>query len=95
MTRKETIVKFISDNDLNFYQTDSSLNSDCTIISGFALHLGDKSAKNIKEALIEAKWTEGIPSRVNNELNRVFAFAKLYNYGNWWNYAEAKSLYTF
>lgn len=91
----DTLVKFIKDNDLSFRSAGSELNSECTIISGFALYQ-NKEKDDIIAAIREANEIE--PStRIKNELERVFKFAKTYHYGAWWHThnKEAKKLYKF
>jgi hypothetical protein len=90
MENIEKLKRFIVDNDLQF--TEGRRNSDCTIISGFALHLGETDITHIDVA-IEATLVE--PADYYDELERVFDFAKFKNYGAWWSSEDAKKQYIF
>lgn len=89
------LVKFIKENGLKFDGIGSALNSDCTIIGGFADHCGITNSGDIKSAVISALGKDGLSIEAANEINRVFDFAYTYNYGNWWKNSEAKILYKF
>lgn len=86
------LVNFINDNGLNFSDSGSGLNSDCTIISGYALHLGITSPRTIVKAIKKAN-----PSarKFTAELKRVFEYAEENNYGYWWDSDAAKLMYKF
>ena len=83
------IKQFILDNGLDFSCSESELNSNCTIISGYALFIG---ITTIKELLLEM---DELDVSATNELYRVFEFANKNNYGMWWNRSEAASRYKF
>ncbi len=89
------LVKFIKENKLKFNGEESALNSDCTIISGFADHCGITNSGDIKSAVISALGEDGLSIEAAKEINRVFDFAYTYNYGNWWKNRDAKRLYKF
>lgn len=85
------IIKFIKDNDLDFSSTDSGLNSNCVILSGYALHL---DIDNIDELAKELKGL-GLSWETYVELDRVYSFAKANNYGKYWESDLAKKTYKF
>lgn len=85
--------KFIEDNKLKFDVSGSALNGACVIISGYALFLRIKNFATVAEAIV-AKF----PSEKGNfedELERVFNFAKTRNYGEWWKSSDAQKIYKF
>lgn len=88
---KGKLIEFMVDNKLNFNGSGSGLNSSCTIISGYALHIG-ANVGEIKEAI-----TETFPKANNyqKELERVFDFANRSNYQDFWKKDEAKEMYKF
>ena len=83
------IEKFIEDNELDFTGSDSGLNSNCTIISGYSLFFG---ILNYDELI---RYMPTIPFNAEEELKRVFKFAKDNNYGNWWTDEKAHEMYKF
>ena len=94
MNKEAKLVKFIKDNHLSFNGTaGSDLNSDCTIISGYALHLGVSDTPEIKRAIWEAKQSK--KSNFIEELDRVFEFADNNDYGYNWSSPEYKKMYKF
>lgn len=93
---KSKIKQFIDENGLNFVGQGSELNSDCTVISGYADYVGaseDDVIDAIKESLADVDVT--LKPKVKKDLSKVFKFARTYSYGKWWNTAEAKGQYTF
>lgn len=84
------IEKFIVDNDLDFESTDSGLNANCVVLAGYALHLGIDDFET--ELLPEV---EGLNNDALLELERVFNYARVNNYGAWWESPMAKRMYTF
>lgn len=94
LSKKDLLIKFIKDNGLIFDDTDSGLNGNCTIISGFADYLGVSSPRTIKTA-INNVFPELETRSYSIELTRVFDFAYRYNYGLWWKRGEAKKMYKF
>jgi len=89
----ENLEKFIKENRLDFSGiNNSNLNSDCCIISGYALHIGAT-----EENVINAIWTVKKAKNINflQELEKVFKFAEKKNYGKWWSTPEAKKMYKF
>ena len=92
---KETLVKFITDNELNFNSSGSGLNGAYTVLCGYADHLG-ASKKAVKEAVVSsAGLGTYFPSDHQTELNKVYSFASTYNYGKYWASDEAKRMYKF
>lgn len=84
------IEKFIEENELDFSDTGSSLNSNCVVISGYACHL-DLDWDELLE-LFPKKLQE---RSVLAEIVRVFTHAYLNNYGEWWNTEKAHKMYKF
>ena len=82
------IKKFIEDNELDFTGFGSELNSVCCIISGYACYLR-LSFSELKEQMKDVDISD------TDELRRVFEYAENNNYGEWWNYGGARSLYKF
>jgi len=89
----KTIEKFIRENELMFNSTGSGLNSDCTILSGFADYKGVNDINDLVKAvkIVRPDATKGFEL----ELERVFSFAYTANYGVWWKGKTAKKLYKF
>lgn len=83
------IKQFILDNGLDFSGSGSELNSNCTIISGYALFIGITTTK---ELLLEM---DELDAPAIDELYRVFEFANKNNYGWWWNRPKAANRYKF
>ena len=89
--KSDRLTRFISDNTLSFGGEGSDLNSNCVILSGFALHCGVDDWFDLVEA---------IPGVIPNptamsELERVYKYAKSNNYGKYWESDEAELMYTF
>lgn len=84
------IIKFIKDNKLDFESTGSGLNSNCTILSGYALHL-DLSFEDLCDELAETPLSRN----ATEELERVFDYAKDHDYGEYWTSKDAKERYVF
>jgi hypothetical protein len=83
------IQKFIDDNRLGFSSEGSGLNSNCTVISGYALHIGLE--------LFDDLYNE-MPIMTNDgyeELQRVFEYAKDNNYEKYWTTPDAKGRWIF
>jgi hypothetical protein len=78
MTKKQQIKNFIENNGIDFNTTGSSLNSNCTILSGYALYIGITSPKML------IKYIDPPDSETEDEIERVFKYAKGKNYENWW-----------
>lgn len=90
---KEKIKKFIENNypEVDFDGgVNSELNSVFTVLSGYADFIG-ASVNDILDAINE----EGLFHDLEEELFRVYDFAKTYQYGKWWNEEEAKKQYKF
>lgn len=98
MTKQEKIEKvvtFIKNNSLLFGGAGSGLNSDCTVISGYALYIGINDPNELLKGIRKGLDRNRLTDVVNTELRRVFNFAKDYNYGNWWNTPRAQSEWRF
>jgi hypothetical protein len=91
MTNVEKLVKFIKENNLNFKEEGSGLNSACTILSGYALYIdeenieGDELCNAIR--IIFPDFTD------EDELERVFNYCQDNNYQLWWKEKENRKLY--
>lgn len=89
------IGQFIIDNNLDITDLESGGsegNSIACILSGYALYL-DMSFYDLTDSLLE--YNEDVDNYDLSELERVYEFAKMRNYGNWWNTPAAKSSYKF
>jgi hypothetical protein len=84
------IKQFIVDNDLDFESTDSGLNANCVVLAGYALHLG---MDDFEEELLPE--VSDFSDEALEELERVFDYARVNNYGAWWSRSVAKKMYTF
>ena len=87
---KELLEKFIKENKLDMDECGSALNSTCCIIAGYALHIGITELEELINIFVD---TSSI--NFNEELTRVFLFAKKNNYGKWWESEEAIKQYIF
>lgn len=92
INKQGKLEQFILDNNLQFDGEGSDLNSDCCIISGYALHIG-ADENDIEQAIDNVR--EDAVGNYEEELERVFDFAKASNYGSWWKRTEAKEKYKF
>lgn len=90
------LVDFIKDNGLTFMGTDSGLNSDCVLLSGFALYIGERDI-DVLVAAVYAARSNPVKTVVGFEfeLERVFKYAELNDYGLWWNGEDAEIMYVF
>ena len=88
MENVEILKKFIVDNNLQF--TEGRRNSDCTILSGFALHK-ECNFDECVDAIDIAVFT----TETSIELERVFNYAEDNNYGSWWKSPYAKEQFIF
>lgn len=84
MTKIEKLEKFIKNNKLEFVE--GRRNNDITILSGFACYI-DATEEELKKAI-------KIPS-LDEEIERVFDYAKENDYGEWWTEDAAKIEYKF
>jgi riboflavin synthase len=91
---KETIEKFIRENELNFNSSGSGLNGAYTVVCGYADHVG-ASKKSVKEAVIACTGVTALGPESKKELDKVYNFASTYNYGKWWTSLEASRTYKF
>lgn len=79
------IKNFIKDNNLDFTGSGSDLNSNCVILAGFTLWVNGDNGDS--DGLIEYLDTEcgiRLTDDVANELRRVYDFAYVSNYAEWW-----------
>ena len=90
---KAQIKDFIENNNLDFSGSGSELNSVCTTISGYALHIGIDNVDTLID-IVNSHFPYGTFVE-QKELERVFKFAKNANYGDWWSNAAAKKMYKF
>ena len=90
----EKVEKFIKDNELEFSGESSELNGNCTILGGFICHVvfTDGSVSVVGENIIDE-----LPLSIvaKSELQRVYEFAWVSNYENFWETEEAKEQYVF
>lgn len=99
--KEDKLLEFITNNNLDFNQTnergktDSGLNGACTVLSGYAQHIGadvDITINAAKRSFIK------IPSTfytLERELKSVYSYAKHSRYGEFWTSAKAKKMYKF
>lgn len=89
---KQKLIKiFIINNDLDFDGYGSDLNSVCTTISGYALSIGITNHNDILDPIVNLYPDNDC----HDELERVFNYAKINNYGEWWKLPIAKEQYKF
>lgn len=92
MTNREKLVTFIKKNGLKFTGVGSELNSECTILSGYADYCGvmdtEEVVQSVRTALPKSRGFE-------TELSKVFDYAFRANYGNFWKTPAAKKQYIF
>ena len=91
-TIESKLKKFIQDNGLTFEE--GQRNRDSVIISGYALYLGVQDP-GIIENLLEEEYPDVADGELFDEIERVFAYAKLKNYEKFWYREEAKTMYKF
>lgn len=95
MENNEKIVKFIKENNLDLRAiAGSDLNSACTILAGYALHLGIDEVDTLNEYVEEALDCS-TSYYYDKEMNKVFEYAYNNNYGAWWKTPQAKKMYKF
>lgn len=92
ITNITVLENFILENDLMFNDTGSGLNSDCTILSGFANFEGYHDSSDPIQAVKNIRPDATV---FEDELERVFHYAALKNYGKWWESEEAEKMYKF
>ena len=83
------IRKFIEENKISFKEGER--NSSIVTLIGYSLYLGLNQIDLENELLEEAKEDVFI----ENEIERLWNFCRIKNYGDWWKTEEAKSLYKF
>lgn len=89
---EEKLKQFIKDNNLEF--TEGRRNFDSVVLSGYALYL-DANSEQLKNAIEIVLGEEIWDDNLEDELDRVFDYAKSNNYGKWWEKEEAKKMYKF
>lgn len=94
LTPADKIHAFIKDNNINLNTLSvSALNSDFTILSGYALYIGIdcyEDLQTILEVYISKK-----ERKVYDSLQKVFSYAKYHDYEEFWRTKEAKKIYKF
>lgn len=90
----EQLKTFIKDNNLSFKE--GQRNTNATIICGYALFIGVEDEELVEDA-IEQVFTSKIweDTELQDEIDRVFRYAKSNNYGKWWEKPEAAKMYKF
>jgi type I restriction-modification system DNA methylase subunit len=85
----DSLCSFVNDNNISF--TEGSRNTSCTIIIGYALHLG------LSQTDLEAELQPEIKKDgfILDELNILFAYFSSRNYGKFWSSKAAKKQYKF
>jgi len=83
----DIIKKFIQDNGLEFDDSGSSLNGNCTIISGFALFKEIDTFSELMELMPKIDYES------EKELSTVFEYARRNNYGSWWENENNRNQY--
>ena len=85
--QQQQLENFIKNNNLNFEDTGSALNSNCTILAGYACYIQVTDFNILKTALLNTQ-----PSILEHEvfpsLLGTFNFALENNYGKWWENPE-------
>lgn len=90
----EKLKTFIKDNNLSFEEGERNTNA--TILCGYALFIGVSDVELIKCALGEYSSTKiWYDSELEDEIERVYIYAKHHNYGKWWEKPEAAKMYKF
>jgi hypothetical protein len=92
---KNKLIKFIEENAIDLYTKGGNLNGQCCILSGFALHFGYTEADILIQDLVDNRIDGAQDSEVQNELCRVFEYAKKNNYEAYWDTNEAHVNYNF
>lgn len=88
--------KFITDNDLVFADhMGSDLNGNCTTLAGFICYILEKNNKASIYKGLELIRELKLPSIATMELERVFEFAYVSDYENYWKTEEARDTYKF
>jgi hypothetical protein len=90
----EMINNFLWANDLDLSGKGSDLNSVCTIIAGFMLYMNIQHFSEVVELMRSGIDMEDSES-FEQEMIRVYNYAKKKNYGSWWETKKAKSQYNF
>jgi hypothetical protein len=88
----QDIKTFLKENNINFKGDGSGLNSDCVVLSGFALY---KDIQDVSELYSAVEELPDFNKDYQSELNRVFEYAQDNNYGDYWNHAEAAASYKY
>jgi hypothetical protein len=73
---------------------DSSNNSSITIVSGYADYIA-ATVEEVETAIMEVYKYDLLNAEIIKEIERVFDFAKVYNYGNFWKTEQAQKEYIF
>lgn len=89
--KQEKIEVFIDENNLTFEE--GQRNTDSTVLSGYALHIGLRTLPTLVAAV--ENQCDDADYGWEDELERVFDYAKDNAYGDWWNSKEARDRYIF
>lgn len=92
---KAVLKKFLKDNKITFKGEGSSLNSDCVVFSGFALHVTCDDGFCTDDLIAIIKSLPGHNKDFEDEFRRVFDYAYVNSYYLWWNTPKAKAKYKF
>lgn len=93
MTNTGKIKKFIKDNELTFLR--GRRGTETIIICGFALWLEDKPDMEVIIWDIIKNIGDMGKDDSKEEFDRIFDYAYVNNYGNFWDTPEARENYTF
>lgn len=94
---EQKILDFIVLNDLTFQEGERNSNS--TILSGYALYIGITDVNTLIKII--DKYKKSTPEDLEyfdnyeEELTRVFNYAKNHDYGKFWNSEDAKTSFKF
>jgi len=83
------IRKFIEDNNISFEE--GGRNSAITVLIGYTLYL-EKEKEDLEITLSKEISKDGF---LLDEIDKLWGYCKVRNYGNFWKTEEAKSLYKF
>ncbi len=81
---------FVKNNNLELTGSGSELNSNCAIISGYALHLNYTDINSLIDDITQDD-KYNLDSKTEKELKKTFLYAKNRKYGDWWTTDEAKN----
>lgn len=88
MTKIEQLQKFIELNKLEF--TEGRRNSDLVVLCGYGLYI-DATKEDIWDSIPEG--IDGDYDELDTEFSRVFDYAEVNRYGNWWDIESNRKSY--